>query len=281
MGVSALQLMHGHCGGLHPAVSQANLCATPRLRLPMNDAASPWRLLAPIEASGPWQMAIDRWLLARAVAGDRRPLLRFYRWSRPTLSLGHHQHQLDRGWPELISSGTMDLVQRPSGGRAVLHAGDLTYALIWPEAPSGRRQAYAAASHWLVEGFSRLGLSLGFGDAPADHSSSQCFSSSTAADLVEPGGGKRVGSAQLWRRGCLLQHGSVLIKPPTGLWQQVFGSAPPALSPLPQPVRHWRDLANHLSEVAATTLPGGGRGLEPVRLSPSDWEEIRQGIQDP
>ena len=243
---------------------------------------TPWRLLPPIEADGSWQMAIDRWLLAQAVAGERRPVLRFYRWSRPTLSLGYHQRDLDPVWPELVTSGTLAMVRRPSGGQAVLHAGDLTYALVWPQAPASRRQSYAIASRWLVDGFERLGVSLGFGEAPARPSSNNCFSSSTAADLVEAGGGKRVGSAQLWRQGCLLQHGSVLIEPPEGLWRQVFGSAPPNLTPLPKAVRHWRDLAAHLADVAAETLQKDEAGpLEPMALSPTDWEQIRRERLDP
>lgn len=221
-------------------------------------------------------MAIDRWLLDRAVDGDPRPVLRFYRWSRPTLSLGHHQGEPDPGWQELAARGAIDLVRRPSGGGAVLHAGDLTYALIWPQAPASRQQAYAAACRWLVQGFAALGLTLRFGSSPARSPSRNCFSSSTAADLVEAGGGKRVGSAQLWRRGCLLQHGSIQIAPPRELWMAVFSSPPPELDPLPKAVCHWRDLATHLAQVAADSLPKMTQaGLEPTVLSPEDWQQIR------
>lgn len=244
--------------------------------------ALPWHLLASIEAEGDWQMAIDRWLLARAVAGDPRPVLRFYRWSRPTLSLGRHQNGIDPAWSELATAGSLAMVRRPSGGGAVLHAGDLTYALIWPQAPASRRRAYDAASRWLMEGFSRLGLSLGFGTSPAAGRTEHCFSTSTAADLVESGGGKRVGSAQFWLRGCLLQHGSVLMQPPRALWLKVFRAPPPPLEPLPDAVRHWRDLADHLGRVAAGNLPGGGMdALVPMRLSAADWEAIRALKQDP
>lgn len=248
----------------------------------MDEAPPPWRLLPPIEASGPWQMAIDRWLLQQAVAGDPRPILRFYRWSRPTLSLGRHQPEPDPGWTTRLENACVDLVRRPSGGGAVLHADDLTYALIWPQAPNSRREAYTAACSWLVEGFARLGLELQFGRVAASGPERNCFSRSTAADLVEPSGAKRIGSAQHWHRGCLLQHGSILIAPDGKLWQRIFGSSPPVLGPLPDAVRHWRDLADHLSLIAAETLQPPGQGaIKEVRLSPADWEEIHQRIRRP
>ena len=227
-------------------------------------------------------MAIDRWLLDQAVHGDPRLVLRFYRWSRPTLSLGHHQGDPDQRWHALMSCGAIDLVRRPSGGGAVLHAGDLTYALIWPQAPSSRHQAYSAACRWLIEGFASLDRPLRFGCDPAGRPSQNCFSSSTAADLVEAGGGKRVGSAQVWRRGCLLQHGSILITPPEQLWRAVFGTPPPRLDPLPEAVHHWRDLAAHLARVSLQSLPGALEApLEPMVLSPADWEQIRRLRQGP
>lgn len=244
----------------------------------MDDASLSWRWLAPIEASGDWQMAIDRWLLQRAVAGDRQPVLRCYRWSRPTLSLGHHQPLSDPGWQQALERGQIDLVRRPSGGGGVLHAGDLTYALVWPQAPSRRRQAYSQACAWLIEGFAQLGVSLGFGTAPATGPERHCFSSSTAADLIEASGSKRVGSAQHWHRGCLLQHGSILLTPPDQLWRQLFATPAPELTPLPAAARHWRDLASHLASVAAERLPqrAGGTPLETMRLSAADWQQIDQ-----
>ena len=82
------------------------------------------RWLPPCTLSGPWQMAIDAWLLEQ-VARDGRsgPLLRFYRWSQPTLSLGKHQHTLEERWLQLSREGKLALVRRPSGGSAVLQIG--------------------------------------------------------------------------------------------------------------------------------------------------------------
>lgn len=185
---------------------------------------------------GAWQMAIDSWLLDRAVdAGSpgQGAAVRLYQWQRPTLSLGFHQRTIPPHWWELAAAGAIDLVRRPSGGRAVLHAGDLTYALVWPGVSLGRQEAYRLACQWLLQAFAGLGQPLRFGRQAASLQRSSCFATSTAADLVQVDGAKRIGSAQLWRRGCLLQHGSILLSPPAGLWRELFGHDPPALAPLP------------------------------------------------
>ena len=228
------------------------------------------RLLPTLQLAGAWQMAIDRWLLEQG-----RPAFRLYRWSRPTLSLGFHQHQLMPHWPSLARQGLIDLVRRPSGGRAVLHAGELTYALIWPNPGLARKEAYRRSCAWLQLAFARLGLPLQFGDQAVSLERSSCFATSTAADLVHPGGLKRIGSAQLWRQGCLLQHGSILIEPPMALWQEVFGAPPPALSPLPIDPG---TLEHRLLDAAREALPMALGSSEP--LLESEWEQIGGRLGD-
>ena len=222
-------------------------------------------------------MAIDEWLLDRAVRSSRvdapSPLaaLRFYTWSRPTLSLGFHQRHLHPRWSELARRGEVLLVRRPSGGRAVLHAGELTYALVWPQAPARRREAYRAACAWLQQGFADLGLPLQFGAEPADPLHPSCFATSTAADLIQRQGGKRIGSAQLWRHGVLLQHGSILLQPDPALWQRVLGEDAPRLVPLDRPVE---DLIDALQRAARSHLPIAAVDWSSRPLAPQDWSRI-------
>jgi lipoate-protein ligase A len=236
------------------------------------------RWIPPLHLSGCWQMAIDEWLLDRAVAATSAadaaapdPVLRFYTWSGPTLSLGFHQRRLQPAWLALARSGELRLVRRPSGGRAVLHAAELTYALVWPQAPARRREAYHAACAWLQQGFADLGLPLLFGAEPADPLHPSCFAASTAADLIHREGGKRIGSAQLWRRGVLLQHGSILLRPEAALWRRVLREDPPRLEPLSlspeQLIAVLQQAARrHLSIAAADWT------MEP--LAPQEWSAI-------
>ncbi|WP_216904528.1 lipoate--protein ligase family protein [Synechococcus sp. CCY 9618] len=226
---------------------------------------------------GAWQMAIDAWLLERlAAAADPAASIvpaaafRLYRWSRPTLSLGWHQQRLEPHWWDLVRQGRIDLVRRPSGGRAVLHGADLTYALVLPGLGGRRSEIYDRALRWLVEAFAALGQPLRSGRQAASPQRSSCFATGTVADLVHEGGAKRVGSAQLWRAGHLLQHGSIQLDPSPDLWREVFDADPPTLEPLPLA---GAELEAHLRRSALRWLaPLAGVNPGPARLS-----QIRPG----
>ena len=232
-------------------------------------------LLAMIELEGAEQMALDAWLLDQCAEGRwNEPVLRFYTWPGHWLSLGHHQQQPPKHWDRAIATGSVQPVRRPSGGGAVLHGGGLTYALIWPSAPRARREAYRRTSQWLISGCARLGLELQPGQATAEAGAVNCFASSTAADLVDALGHKRIGSAQFWRRGHLLQHGEVLINPATGLWSDLFqSSAPPPLHQLkPEAV------CTALTEALPTLWPN--MEWEKHELTASQWQEVKQRSAD-
>ncbi len=239
-------------------------------------AAGPEHVPAPrwipsLVLEGAWQMAIDHSLLEASLAAPQgAPSLRLYRWSRPTLSLGHHQRSLPPHWLELAAAGTIDLVRRPSGGRAVLHGGDLTYALVWPAAPPQRRRAYGLACGWLCRAFAELGQPLRFGRRAPSRERASCFATSTAADLVHRDGTKRIGSAQLWSRGTLLQHGSIQIAPADHLWRVLFGEEAPRLPPLPLT---GVDLETHLRRSAELHLELGWSGVGRRRSSRENWIE--------
>ena len=184
-------------------------------------------VLPELVLQGTWQMTLDHWLLKAVDAGVLGPVLRFYHWPWPCLSLGRHQRSYPARWDALAQGGHLELVRRPSGGSAVLHGGGLTYALVLPMVMvSGRTgmERYRFCCRWLQQVFARLGHPLVFGQDPARLHSSHCFDRATAADLVDADGNKRIGSAQRRSRCALLQHGEMVLRPTSPvLWRQVFG----------------------------------------------------------
>ena len=187
-------------------------------------APRPWALMPSLTASGPRQMALDRWMLEELTrGGGPGALLRFYRWDKSCISLGHHQSPFGL-------TTNLPVVRRPTGGAAVLHGGDLCYAIALAQPTGGPRAAYGLINRWLQRSFEQLGNPLRPGSTGQDRQLINCFASGTAADLLGTKGEKRIGSAQLWRRGLLLQHGSIQLTPDPGLWRMLFDQeAPQAL----------------------------------------------------
>jgi lipoate---protein ligase len=184
-----------------------------------------WRLIPPIEASGAIQMSIDRWLLDQHILGQIPPTLRFYTWSKPTISLGYHQRHYPEHWQSLVWQDLpVDLVKRPTGGRGVLHQGDLTYALIGSGFVGKRVEVYQQICQFLLDGWRSLNVELGYGTAGTGYiHNPNCFGTATSADLVCADGYKLIGSAQLIKSGAVLQHGSIRLNPDLELFHQVFG----------------------------------------------------------
>ncbi|MEM1253772.1 MAG: biotin/lipoate A/B protein ligase family protein [Cyanobacteria bacterium P01_H01_bin.21] len=184
-----------------------------------------WRLIPYFEACGLTQMAVDEWLLEQHRLKGKPPVLRFYTWQPIAISLGYHQYHYPDSWHTLRWHGQpIDLVRRPSGGRAVLHQGDLTYSLVTSGHRGRRRDIYAYLCRFLVEGWHQLDVPVHLGAEQRYQRSANCFGTSTAADLVMNNGYKLVGSAQLYRDHCILQHGSIRLQPDPYLVKTVFGT---------------------------------------------------------
>jgi lipoate---protein ligase len=178
-------------------------------------------------------MQIDRWLLQQHILGQIPPTLRFYTWSQPTISLGYHQRHYPEHWRSLgWHDRSIDLVKRPTGGRGVLHQGDLTYAFIGSGFTGKRVEIYQQICQFLIDGWRSIGVELQYGAAGRGYiHNPNCFGTATSADLVCANGYKLIGSAQLIKSGAILQHGSMRLNPDLELFEKVFGESidlPPA-----------------------------------------------------
>ena len=164
-----------------------------------------------LTADGPTQMAADEVLLEHAVATGR-PALRFYTWDPPTLSLGYFQPFAARLADALLAE--LPVVRRPTGGGAIVHHHELTYALALPAGPAWHRGIHwTCRMHDIIRvGLERHGVpaaACGVG-GEVGRGEYLCFRHQTPGDVLL-GGAKVVGSAQRRRAGALLQHGSILL----------------------------------------------------------------------
>ncbi len=206
------------------------------------------RLLPLASADGPHNMAADETLLEAAAAGGAA--LRFYGWSEPTLSLGYFQPQSIRLCDPLLSR--LPWVRRPTGGAALVHHHEMTYALALPPGPTWqpRGESWLVRMHAVIaEALAPLAAAAESVVEESKYGEILCFLHHTPGDL-RIGRAKLAGSAQRRQRGALLQHGAVLL----------------AASPFTPALPGVADLAGRRPTVEAAG--GGGRGLlrSPHRL---------------
>ncbi|EJG1227110.1 lipoate--protein ligase family protein [Staphylococcus pseudintermedius] len=168
-----------------------------------------------------YNMALDEALLNFVSRGEIDPVVRFYTWNPPTLSIGYFQRLSKEIDIEKVKEKGYGLVRRQTGGRGVLHDKELTYSVIVPEAhpdmPQTVTEAYRVISGGLLEGFKSLGFDAHFAVPRSKEEreklkqprSSVCFDAPSWYELVVEGK-KIVGSAQTRQKGVILQHGSIL-----------------------------------------------------------------------
>lgn len=167
---------------------------------------------------GDWNMRFD---IARAealAAGTAGPMLRVYRWTPWCISLGRHQSETDIDSVAMQADG-FTMVRRPTGGRAILHAEEVTYSVVIPSDGRGIMEVYRHISEALAESLRPLLPGVGMAKAQPDFQrlykepgGIPCFSSSARYE-IEYDGRKLVGSAQRRFGSAVLQHGSILLGP--------------------------------------------------------------------
>jgi lipoate-protein ligase A len=194
-------------------------------------------------------MAADEAILDEHLAGNCSPTLRIYGFNPPALSLGANQ-KLPTEILQRVSAAGFDVVRRPSGGRAVLHLGDLTYSFVGTAAKDKNHinskefllpsvnGAYRQICGGLILAFNQLGLELEFGDKQQGIVSLDwdCFATTMAGDL-HVNGLKIIGSAQLRRKTAVLQHGTIILRQDARIIQDLLQPTSNSLEP-PPAVRH-------------------------------------------
>jgi lipoate-protein ligase A len=229
------------------------------------------RLLPFTTATGPDLMAGDEVLLTSASAGQAS--LRCYAWSQPTLSLGyfqpHAERRLDPHWAEL------PWLRRASGGAALVHQHELTYALAVPAGTEWqpRDPAWLCRFHGLISttllqfGVTVHGVQCG---AERKLGPVLCFRHHTPGDLVLDGH-KIVGSAQRKHRGALVQHGGILLA------QSPHAPSLPGLRELAGVALTPTELATALVQTVRQALPWP---VVAEDWTPTEQQELRRLVHE-
>lgn len=176
-----------------------------------------WRLILDEPARGSWNMAVDEAVAEAVDRGGAPPTLRLYRWRPPCLSLGFSQPYGVADAAFCAGHG-IDVVRRPTGGRAVLHHLELTYSVAAPlrgaVLTTDLQASYRRICAALVDGLRRLGVPADLSGRPEGGyvrpvEAVPCFIGPAAGEVVA-GGRKLVGSAMRRLGDTILQHGSIL-----------------------------------------------------------------------
>ncbi|MBN2516648.1 MAG: lipoate--protein ligase family protein [Deltaproteobacteria bacterium] len=163
-------------------------------------------------------MAIDEAIVRESQRTNFSPTLRFYSWEKPAVSLGYFQNVEDEVNIKFCQDMGIPIVRRPTGGKAVLHEGDLTYSVVArednPLFPAGLLGTYQIISRCIATGLAKLGIRADMlkegRQAGAPELDALCFSIPSQYELLVKGK-KICGSAQMRTKGVFLQHGSLLM----------------------------------------------------------------------
>ncbi len=225
-------------------------------------------------------MARDAALLARAAATGES-VFSIYSWERPTLSFGRNQRAVGQYHRGRIEERRMDVVRRPTGGRAILHHREITYSVAAPlrEAES-LRDAYERINRILIRGLATMGVdaSIAVGTRTPSPGASPCFESPADGEIMA-GGRKLVGSAQWRGESAFLQHGSILVDDDQTVLAELAADDGATAPPAPATLRALLGRAPDASMVAAAMFDAvrEGEKMDGVMLEES---EIRPAALD-
>lgn len=240
-----------------------------------------WRYLLSPPMGGAENMALDEALMRRA-RRTGESVLRVYTWSRPTLSFGRHQAVRGRVDRAAAAARGVDLVRRPTGGRALLHHREVTYSVTAPLAPDeSAREWYEAVSAILLSALRALGVPAEparvAGRTPVP-GTAPCFVRADEGEIAVDGR-KLVGSALLRQDDALLQHGSILVEDD----QSLLASILPADESAPRSAATLREAMGRLpaTEEVANALVAAldaavGRAGQPLSVDPRLARDLKR-----
>lgn len=172
----------------------------------------PFRFIYSGYHNGFINMAMDEAVMIGLEKERSSPVLRVYKWHPPTISIGYFQPISEINLIKCKEDG-IGVVRRLTGGRAVLHHMELTYSIIFSERefePFTKKEIFSFIANCLIETLRIIGIEARIAEkSRGSLTSADCFASPAQYEIESKNGEKLIGSAQVIRRGIVLQHGAI------------------------------------------------------------------------
>ena len=247
-----------------------------------------WRLLIHQNLHGARQMAIDE-ALYRSAIDIEQPTLRLYTWLQPTLSLGYFQDYKRVVCEPYIVHNNIHVVRRLTGGRAVLHDLEMTYAVAAPLERGVFQNCTLQETYQLIAkaldlalqnlGVKRSAISMKSDGGNNKSKKPQCFVSVSRYELAE-NDKKIVGSAQKRSRDRFLQHGSILLDFNRELQRGCVNDPDPQIEEKIAPLRWILGRTPDFNEVRNHVVAGFeevfNTRIDESRLQPAEEQLVRE-----
>ncbi len=177
-----------------------------------------WRVIVSGKMPAAQNMAMDSAILSGVAQGSSPNTIRIYDWESPTVSFGYHQNPNNHIDLSRVAKNNFAFVRRPTGGRAVLHYDEVTYAVIAKnegQFAGSILDVYKKIAYPILHTLQEVGIDATMSESVQNNSNTDkwrdpCFSSSSKYE-INSDGKKIVGSAQVRKNDAFLQHGSILL----------------------------------------------------------------------
>lgn len=188
-----------------------------------------WRVIISGKENPSLNMGIDYALWRSVSQGKSPPVLRFYQWDPPAVSIGYNQSPEGIINVDFCKKNDIPAIKRPTGGSAIFHDIELTYSFCagtcYKTCFLSPIASYIEICKGIKTGIQKYGINLeirGYNESKEpSFTKRDCFSLSSRHDLVF-NGKKIVGSAQRRNKSSFLQHGSILIEIRKKIWKNIF-----------------------------------------------------------
>jgi lipoyl(octanoyl) transferase len=251
-----------------------------------------WRLIVGPSLAGPLNMAIDETLASGAAADASVPTLRLYSFNPPCITVGRFQPLAGLFDAGACARAGIDVTRRPTGGLAILHKDDFTYALTCPIHEgdiASREEHFRGIARGVVASLEQVGIEgrvVSHGGAKL--SPGWCFDREFGVD-IEWNARKICGSAQRLYQASMLQHGSLFLEDSASIVAELSTGAGAPAGRVPVSLAEacgrkvgWEEMARAFSVGFARALE---IQLEPGEMSAREWEEAtrmaREKYSDP